>query len=401
MNAQNASIVVARHYTAHVPVRLEWEGEIITRNQLLDARTTPEYWLAPGLMDVQVNGFGGVDFQAENLTEADLTHAVHEIQAAGCTRFLLTLITDEWSRMMAKLRHLREVRAGSARLQHALAGWHIEGPFLSAEPGFHGAHDPALMRDPTPELIHELRTLTEDDLVLLTLAPERPGAIEAIKLATSLGIVVSLGHTNADGDTLSQALAAGATGFTHLGNGCPLMLDRADNILWRAFETRGPMFSVIPDRIHVSPPLFRLIHQVLPVESLIYVTDAVAAAGAPVGRYHLGQLEIEASPDGVVRSPEHLNLAGSALRPVEAVFRAAEMLNVPWQQAWHHYSTAPAEWLGLPCSLAAGQPADFCLLKVSPAGQLEELRVFVAGEEVAQGPSHLADCQRDEASSAA
>src|SRR5205823_8128399 len=104
-----------------------------------------------------------------------------------------------------------------------------------------------------------------DDLLLLTLSPERPSALNAIALAVSLGIKISLGHTNASAEVLRQAVAAGATGFTHLANGCPRELDRHDNILWRVFDMSGLMVSLIPDQIHVSAPLFRLCHRVLSV----------------------------------------------------------------------------------------------------------------------------------------
>src|SRR5439155_25511530 len=161
--------------------------------------------------DLQVNGYGGVDFQTDSLSAEDLLSAVRHLRTAGCTRFLATLITDEWPKMTGRLRRLRSLRSQSAELNAAIAGWHIEGPFLSTEPGFHGAHDPALMCDPTSEHILELRSITGNDPVLLTLSPERPGSLAAIELAVSRGIKVSLGHTNASADVLKQAIAAGAT----------------------------------------------------------------------------------------------------------------------------------------------------------------------------------------------
>src|SRR5438876_1009203 len=131
-----------------------------------------------------------------------------------------------------------------------------------------------------------------DDPVLLTLSPERPGALRAIEAAISQRIVVSLGHTDASADILGQAVRAGARAFTHLGNGCPRALDRHDNILWRVFETPGIIVSLIPDRIHVSPPLFRLMHRVLDPESIYYTTDAMSAAGSPPGKHRLGNLAL-------------------------------------------------------------------------------------------------------------
>jgi N-acetylglucosamine-6-phosphate deacetylase len=331
-------------------------------------------------MDLQVNGYAGVDFQQDRLTLDELHSATRQLRLAGCTRYLLTLVTDEWSRLIPRLRHLRELRAQSAELAHAIAGWHIEGPFLSAEPGFCGAHDPALMMDPTPDHISALRDAAGHDPLLLTLAPERQNAIAAIEQAVVLGMRVSLGHTNAPAARLQQAMECGAVAFTHLGNGCPRDLDRHDNILWRLFEMPGLKVSLIPDRIHVSPSLFRLIHREVGGDSIFYVSDAMAAAGAPPGRYSLGRLELEVGGDQVVRYPGKLNFAGSALRPIDGVFRAAEMLRCPWQEVWPRFSETPAKVMGLDFEWRVGGPADFCLLKVTPENQLFDLKVFTGGQ---------------------
>ncbi len=372
--------VCARHYASGQPVRVAWQQGIITEFE--SAATPPDagVWLAPVLVDLQVNGFAGVDFQQDNLTADHLLAATRALGAAGCGRFLLTLVTDDWSRLTARLKHLRGVRSRWSELERAIAGWHIEGPFLSSEPGFHGAHDPAWMRDPTAEHIRELRAITESDPLLLTLAPERGGALDAITLAASLGITVSLGHTNASAEILRRALSAGATGFTHLGNACPQQLDRHDNILWRVLDTPGFTVSLISDQIHVSPALFRLIHRALSKNSICYVTDAMAAAGAPPGRYTIGKLEVEAGADQVVRQPGKVNYAGSALRPIEGVFRAAGMLNVCWREVWDGFSTRPANFMGLGAQLTAGASADFCVLEVAEGNRLAGLRTYQRGE---------------------
>ncbi|MBI2929492.1 MAG: N-acetylglucosamine-6-phosphate deacetylase [Verrucomicrobia bacterium] len=361
--------ICAWHYATRQPVRLRPEDGGAT--QLKPAAAAPErdLWLAPALVDVQVNGFAGVDFQRDGLTGEELRRAASGLRAAGCGRFLLTLITDEWPRLMARLRHLRALRAESVQLRSAIAGWHVEGPFLSAEPGFHGAHEPALMRDPTPAHIRELRAVTGNDPVLLTLAPERSGALEAIALAASLGIRVSLGHTNASAEVLRRAVAAGATGFTHLGNACPQLLDRHDNILWRALDTPGLTVSVIPDKIHVSPALFRLIHRALPSESICYVTDAIAAAGAPAGRYSVGKLVVDVGADQIVRPPGKSNYAGSALDPFAGVLRAAEMLGCAWQEVWDGFSVRPAKFIGLGPPGELGGHVEFCLVEAAAGGR--------------------------------
>lgn len=369
---------IARHYATGQLIQLSSEQGIITS---LEPAPLPapgqcsDIWIAPPLVDLQINGYAGVDFQQDNLTSANLLKATRELRAAGCGSFCLTLITDHWPKVMARLRHLHALRSQSAELQGAIVGWHIEGPFLSSEPGFRGAHDPAAMIDPSPGHIRELRDLTGKEPVLLTVAPERPGAIAAISLAVSLGMKVSLGHTNATAHQLREAVLAGATGFTHLGNGCPRDLDRHDNILWRAFEIPELTVGLIPDGVHVSASFFRLVHRVVGAGSIYYTTDAMAAAGAPPGRYKIGRLDLEVGPDQIVRLPGTPNFAGSALQPIDGVSRAAEMLGCSWQDVWPHFSTAPGRFMGLPdTELKVGGPAAFCLIQTSPTNQIRSLK---------------------------
>jgi N-acetylglucosamine-6-phosphate deacetylase len=379
----NSGELTARHFATRQPVRLRWADGVLTALEAAPA-ASEDRWLAPALFDAQVNGYAGVDFQGDGLTADDLLHAARGLRAAGCARFLLTLITDEWPRLTARLRHLVALRSQSPELKSAIAGWHIEGPFLSDQPGFCGAHNPAVMGDPRPEHIRELRALTGDDPLLLTLAPERRGALEAIQLAVSLGAKVSLGHTNAPADVLAQAVRAGATMFTHLANGCPRELDRHDNIVWRVCDTPGLTPSLIPDRIHVSPAPFRVLHRALN-GNCFYTTDAMSAAGAPPGRFRFAGMDLEVGADQIVRQPGKTNFAGSALRPVEGVFRAAEMLGGPWQVTWPRLSEIPARLLGLRHELAVGEPATFCVLEVSPAGELHQLQTIWNGWSVPGG----------------
>ncbi|HTD87132.1 MAG TPA: N-acetylglucosamine-6-phosphate deacetylase [Candidatus Binatia bacterium] len=384
----------AWHYATRELVRLRWTNGTISAIERTNEKAPDSLWLAPGLVDLQINGFSGVDFQQDNVSQTELERAVRGLFAAGCTRLLLTIVTDKWDKMLARLQHYRKLRAQSPLLQSAIAGWHIEGPFLSDKPGFAGAHDASLMIDPMTEHMHELRKFAGDDLVLLTLAPERLEAIATIALATSLGMKVSLGHTNAPHKRLSQAIKAGAIGFTHLANGCPRELDRHDNILWRIFETKGLKVSLIPDGFHVSGPLFRLIHRELGGDSIYYTSDAMAAAGAPPGRYTIGRLEVDVAEDGVVRQPGSPLFAGSGLEPIRGVFRAAEMLDSPWQETWIRLSDSPAQMMGLDSGLQTGKPATFCLLQVTPENWLQSLKVYLNGEIIAANDDFPVTCAR-------
>ena len=375
----NHGRVSARSYATGQPLEVEWrEGRIVG---ILPAPAPPARlpWLAPGLIDQQINGFAGVDFQKDHLSRQDLLTAVQALRRHGCLRFFLTLVTDDWDRLLARLADLKTVRDSDPDLGAAIAGWHLEGPFLSDKPGFRGAHDPRFMTEPTPSRLRQLRGITRDDPVLLTLAPERRGACEAIGLAVSLGFKVFLGHTNASADELTRALEAGASGFTHLGNGCPVALDRFDNILWRVLDLPFPSVSVIPDGIHVSPALMRLLHRSLPASAIIYVTDAMAAAGAAPGTYTLGALTLEVGADRVVRLPGTPHLAGSALTPIQGVWRAAQMRRCRWQDVWPCFSENVAAAWGMARPLQPGGPADFLLLDGDETEPRVRLRAVVAG----------------------
>lgn len=295
--------------------------------------------------DPQVNGYAGVDFQQDHLSAEDLRRACRAWQRDGGERLLLTLVTDDWERLLQRLRHLRQVRESSAELVHTIAGWHLEGPFLSDRPGFHGAHDPACMRDPRREDLERLREITGTDPLLLTVAPERRGVIDAIAIACRLGMVVSLGHTDASAAQLREAVDAGATGFTHLANGCPQNFDRHDNILWRVAETPGLRVGLIADGLHVSPALFRILHRIFPADRLYYTTDAMAAAGAPPGEFTLGRLRLHVGADGVVKQPGHSNFAGSSLTPAQLKERLVRLLGVASVEDLHLTLANAERWI--------------------------------------------------------
>ena len=320
-------------------------------------------WLAPSLLDLQVNGYGGVDFQKKSLSEASLMKAVEALNRDGCPRFFLTLTSSGWPSILSKIKRIKVWRDNNPTLRKCIAGWHVEGPFLSKEPGYCGAHDSSVMEDPNPEKIQALGEIIQTDPTLLTLAPERPGSMESILHASQLGMRVSLGHTNADTACLSAAESAGATGFTHLGNACPQKLDRHDNLIFRVLDCGSWMTGIIPDGVHVSPALFRILHKLIPLNQIYYTTDAMSAAGATPGRYTIGNIEVEVGDDQVVRQPGQSNFAGSALRPSEGITRAARMLHTNWQDVWNHFSEIPSRWMGLSTGLYVGAPSNFSIVR--------------------------------------
>ena len=137
--------LVAWHQPTREPVRVRWTRGRITAIEPFPGKLPRSLWIAPPLLDVQINGFGGVDFQCDEISPEDLLRAARGLRAVGCTRFFLTLMTDAWPRMLARLERLRALRARHVELRRGIAGWHLEGPFLWPEPGFCGAHDPSVM----------------------------------------------------------------------------------------------------------------------------------------------------------------------------------------------------------------------------------------------------------------
>ncbi|MEY5027030.1 MAG: hypothetical protein RLZZ244_2558 [Verrucomicrobiota bacterium] len=301
----------------------------------------------PGLFDLQVNGFAGVDFQTPPSLAA-LRCACEKLHACGTTRILVTFITDSFAALRAKLRAFETLRSEDPLLASTLAGYHLEGPFLSAEPGFCGAHPPALMRDPDWHAFSALQEAAGGAIRLVTLAPERPGSADFIQRATHSGVRISLGHTDASASQIDEAIQAGATLCTHLGNGCPALLHRHENIIQRLLCRDELMACLIPDGIHLPPPVLRSLFRAKPPGKVLLTTDAMAAAGAPPGRYTLGPLSMEVGADLVVRMPNAPQFAGSALRLDWGVHHAAAWLGIPLEEARAMASTLPAQALGLP-----------------------------------------------------
>jgi N-acetylglucosamine-6-phosphate deacetylase len=299
------------------------------------------------LFDLQVNGFAGIDFQRPVSPEA-LHSACLALRACGMQRILVTLVTDSLQALESKFRALEACRRQDPLIRECIVGFHLEGPFLSAEPGYRGAHDPQWMRDPDWEAFAPLQEAAGGQIRLVTLAPERAGAAPFIRRAVQSGVRISLGHTAASEDEISAAIDAGATLCTHLGNGCPTTLHRHDNIIQRLLARDELTACFIPDGVHLPPMVLRNLIRAKPPGKVILTTDAMAAAGAGPGRYTLGALELEVGMDAVVRLPGSAHFAGSALRLDEGVANAAQWLDISPEAAARFASSVPAGLLGYP-----------------------------------------------------
>lgn len=296
----------------------------------------------PSLFDLQVNGYAGVDFQQPDLSRADLRRAVDGLRAAQTHRILLTLITDDLDALARKFEQIERFRAEDPVIAETVCGYHLEGPWMSPLPGFRGAHPEEKMCAPSLPDFERLQTAANGNLRLVTLAPEWPGSSEFIAETTRRGVIISLGHTDASEAQIDEAIRAGATLCTHLGNGVPATLPRHDNVIQRLLARDELTACFIPDGAHIPPFALRNFFRAKPRGKVVLTTDAMAAAGAPPGRYRIGRLELECL-DGVVRLPGQPYLAGSALAPDQGVANAAKWLEIPESEARELFSTTVAQ----------------------------------------------------------
>ena len=354
-------------------VRVE-SGRIAALEPAPDDATLP--WVGPGLVDVQVNGFAGVDFNRPGATPAAWARACAGLYASGVTAFLATLVTHErgaYRSLLAEWQACRAVDPANC------AGFHVEGPFLNPSPDTHGVHDPALMAGADPVWLDEWQAATGRSVRVVTLAPE----VEPVKAclfisrATRDGVRVSLGHAMPSALELEYAVDAGATAWTHLGNAVARVMPRFDNPLFHAMSEDRLRCCLIPDGVHVPPYAFRVCARALGAR-LVRTTDAMSGAGAGPGRYTLRNVEAEVGADGVARDPVTQRLAGSTVTAFDGVFRAARMSGLSWAAMWDAFSTEPARWLGRESGLDPGAPADLCVFRVEPAPQL--LRTIQSGD---------------------
>ncbi|MDR1280108.1 MAG: N-acetylglucosamine-6-phosphate deacetylase [Opitutaceae bacterium] len=300
-------------------------------------------------LDLQVNGYAGVDFQQNGLTPAALEHAMQALLAHGTGRILLTLITDSIDAMCARLEYIERLRRRSELARRIIAGYHLEGPWLLPEPGYHGAHNPALMKAPKLADFCRLHEASGEQIRLVTLAPEWPGSPGFIAHITGKRIRTAIGHSNASDDEIDAAIAAGLTLCTHLGNGVPAQLHRHDNIIQRLLARDELTAVFIPDGIHIPAPVLRNFVRAKPPGKALFTTDCMAAAAAAAGpgRYTLGRIVTEVGLDGVVREPGKENFAGSALTMDHAANNVQAFLGWNREQAFAACSTGVATALGL------------------------------------------------------
>ncbi len=245
------------------------------------------------MVDLQVNGYGGIDFNQDSLGAENLHRACIQLAADGVKTILATIITDKIEVMARRLSNLAKLREQDPQARQIIAGFHIEGPFLSAEPGYSGAHPAEAIHPANVDEMRQLLEAAQGLTRLVTLAPESDNDFKVTRMLAQQNIMVSAGHCNPSLDQLRAAIDAGLRMFTHLGNGCPMQLPRHDNIIQRALNLADKLWlCFIADGVHVPFLALRNYLKCAGVNRCLVVSDAMAAAGLGPGRYKLSRWEV-------------------------------------------------------------------------------------------------------------
>jgi N-acetylglucosamine-6-phosphate deacetylase len=266
-----------------------------------------------GAVDLQVNGYRGVDFNGDDLSAEALHTVCGQLEADGVAGILATVITADLEQMTARLTRLADLRAADPLAQRVLWGVHIEGPFLCGDPGYVGAHPADAVCPASPDKMQRLLSAAGGLTRIVTLAPECDGSLAVTRMLAEQGICVSAGHCNPSLDQLDAAIDAGLSMFTHLGNGCPLQLHRHDNIIQRVLSRADRLWiGLIGDGIHVPWHALGNYLKTAGLERCFVVTDAITAAGLGPGTFHLGGQEVIVDEQGGTWSADRSHLAGSS-----------------------------------------------------------------------------------------
>jgi N-acetylglucosamine-6-phosphate deacetylase len=323
-------------------------------------------WIAPGFVDIQVNGFAGVDFNRPETSQPEIGRALDAILSTGVTRCLPTVITGPPEDMIACLRNLARARR-ELSLGRAFAGFHVEGPHIAPDDGPRGAHPLDSVRPPDIDEYRRWQDATEGAIRLITLSPHWPDAVEYISAITRDGVTASIGHTGATAEQIGAAVDAGATLSTHIGNAGHAMLPKHPNYIWDQLAEDRLSASFIVDGIHVGAAFLRAALRAKTVDRAVLVTDASAPAGAVPGRYRLGRQDADLTPDGRVVLTGTNRLAGSALKMNDAIANVMRMAGVSLRDAVAMATTHPARIVhmeGRLKGLVAGERADLVVFRV-------------------------------------
>ena len=277
--------------------------------------------------DLQVNGYAGIDFNQDDLSAEGLHKACLALERDGVAAILATFITDHIPTMCHRIAALVRLRDADPLAKRLIPGLHIEGPFISPIDGYRGAHPKDAVIAATIDQTQKLLDAGNGLIKLITLAPEADESSAVTRFLAKQKILVSAGHTNATLDQLKSAIDSGLCMFTHLGNACPQLMSRHDNIIQRGLSVADRIWTCfIADGAHVPFVALGNYLRITPPDRTIIVTDAVAPAGLGPGRYTLGRWDVKVGEDLVARAPDGSHLLGSAVTMIQSAHRLRQHL---------------------------------------------------------------------------
>ncbi|MFM8271840.1 MAG: N-acetylglucosamine-6-phosphate deacetylase [Gemmata sp.] len=362
-------ILHARHYATGAPLAVTAEAGRITHVGPSDQN--PEQWVAPALFDPQINGCLGISFNSPALTPEGVRTVTDECKKHGIGAFAPTLVTNSFEALHHGFATLARALEADAELGRRMPVFHLEGPYLSGEDGPRGAHPREHARDPNWDEFRRWQDAAGGRIRMVTVAPERVGALAFIERLTKSGVVVAIGHTAATGAQVRDAVRAGAKTSTHLGNGCHAVLPRHDNYVWEQLSCDDLCASIITDGHHLPATLVKCIARVKGLSRLLITCDAGSLAGMPAGTYREWGTELEVLASGKIVVAGTPFLAGSGHFTDLCVSNVIRMAGLSPGDGIALASSRPRELLGLPVTtIEAGRPADLMLFDWTEAGQL-------------------------------
>ena len=359
---KNSMIIEGILYSTNKPVSIEIsDGKIIGIKQGQKSSDGPQLIVAPGLVDIQINGYKGIDFSDPNLTTEDLKKIVKGLWEVGVTTVLATVTTNDHENLMNAFKALSNALT-DPDVNLSVPGFHLEGPYISPEPGFRGAHPEMFIRLPDLQEFKQYQESANNMIRLITVAPEFDGSISLIRYCADNDVVVSLGHHNGTAEEITAAVDAGASLVTHLGNGCANMIHRHNNPIWPQLAEDRLSASIITDGFHLNKEEVQTFYKVKGDELTILVSDAVDLAGLPPGEYTRWGWTVVLTPD-VVKFPAENVLAGAASPLSKCVGNMMRFTGCSLKSAISMASRNPARLMGLDDigEIQVGKRADLIL----------------------------------------
>jgi N-acetylglucosamine-6-phosphate deacetylase len=343
---KNSMIVEGILYSTRKPVSIEIsDGIIVGIKHGGESSNGSQLIVAPGLVDIQINGYDGIDFSDPDLTAEDLKKMVNGLWEVGVTTVLATVTTNDHEHLMKSFKALSNALT-DPDVRMTIPGFHLEGPYISPEPGFRGAHPEMFIRPPDLQEFKQYQEAANNMIRLITVAPEFEGVIPLIQYCTDNDIVVSLGHHNGSAEQITAAVDAGASFSTHLGNGCANMIHRHNNPLWPQLAEDRLSAGIIVDGFHLNRAEVQTFYKVKGDDLTILVSDAVDLAGLPPGEYQRWGGTVVLTPD-VVKFPAENVLAGAASPISKCVGNMMRFTGCSLESAINMASRNPARLIGL------------------------------------------------------